>query len=147
MYVLSQLWKKIMLFFLRTYIIYLSRGRSKTKDIISVFQTRSQTNYDKHPGVFSPGNCIRMQNQKRKRKRKKTAVSKSRTLQAFISHLVSTSLCQEILATWSHPSLNSLWNDWVLCWREPDLSQTWPDLARPWDNRKYKEPILRSNAT
>ena len=27
------------------------------------------------------------------------------------------------------------------------VSQTWPDLARPWDNRKYKEPILRSNAT
>ena len=29
-------------------------AENKTKDNISVFQTRSQTNYDKHPGVFQP---------------------------------------------------------------------------------------------
>ena len=29
-------------------------GAAKQRGNISVFQTRSQTNYDKHPGVFHP---------------------------------------------------------------------------------------------
>ena len=36
------------------YFLTISGLLLKTKDNISVFQTRSQTNYDKHPGVFQP---------------------------------------------------------------------------------------------
>ena len=46
------------------YFLTISGLLLKTKDNISVFQTRSQTNYDKHPGGFSAWETARMQNHK-----------------------------------------------------------------------------------
>ena len=95
-------------------------------------------------GVFSLRNCIRMQNHKttserRGKKYKKHSIELRNT---WKFHLFCV-----LHFVWSRvphlrkSSLSPPWNNW--------LSEVLGVLewARPWDDKKYKEPILGSNAT